>query len=197
MPAPLLTFLKYIFLALLYLFFLRVLRAVWIELREPRVVGAEPSEQSVFDAAFAASSRSAPAPDAGSTVTTAAPLLAEHHPAEHYPADHYPADQQPTGHQPVGHHLVVTDPPGRNGVSYPLAGEVTVGRSPGCRIALPDDTFVSQVHARLFRRDGRWWVEDLGSTNGTYVNDVPVTSPVVVGTGDRVQFGQTVTELRP
>jgi pSer/pThr/pTyr-binding forkhead associated (FHA) protein len=93
--------------------------------------------------------------------------------------------------------LVVTHPAERAGWSYPLDGEVTVGRAPGCGISLPDDTFVSQVHARVFARDGGWWVEDLGSTNGTYLNDGPVTSAMAVRTGDRVQFGQTVAELHP
>ena len=45
-----------------------------------------------------------------------------------------------------------------------------MGRAAGCHIALPDDTFVSQLHARVFERSGQVYVEDLGSTNGTYVN---------------------------
>jgi hypothetical protein len=174
-PAPLLTFLKYIFLALLYLFFLRVLRAVWIELREPKVVAPDAHEQSAFAEAFSAP----PVPAATGARGPAADT---------------------TTFTPVGgaeQHLVVTSPPGRSGVNYPLTGEVTVGRSPGCSISLPDDTFVSQIHARVFHRDGEWWVEDLGSTNGTYRNDARVHSAVVIRSGDRVQFGQTVMELRP
>jgi hypothetical protein len=178
-PDPLLTFLKYIFLALLYLFFLRVLRAVWIELREPKVVYPEIEGPSVFADAFAAPGAAAAGGGAGARggyeaagTTTVTPVGG-------------------------GRRLVVTSPAGSKGVVYPLTGEVTVGRGPGCSISLPDDTFVSQVHARVFHRDGEWWVEDLGSTNGTYINDERVRSAVVVRSGDRVQFGQTVTELRP
>ena len=53
---------------------------------------------------------------------------------------------------------------------FPLGEEVTIGRAPGCSVALADDTFVSQLHARVFVRDGQPFVEDLGSTNGTFLN---------------------------
>ena len=56
------------------------------------------------------------------------------------------------------------------GEVYAIDEEVTVGRAPGCGVVLEDDTFVSQVHARLFRRGRETYVEDLGSTNGTIVN---------------------------
>ena len=62
-------------------------------------------------------------------------------------------------------------------------------------MSLEGDTFVSQLHARLYRRDGRMWVEDLGSTNGTYVNSKRLTSPLSLRRGDRVQVGRTVLEL--
>jgi len=71
---------------------------------------------------------------------------------------------------------------------------VTVGRAPGCGVSLQDTT-VSQLHARVFRRDGRLYVEDLGSTNGTFVNRVPVSAPVPLNRGDRLQVGGTVLEV--
>ena len=55
--------------------------------------------------------------------------------------------------------------------------ELTVGRATGASVSLPDDTFVSQVHARVFRRDGSLFVEDLGSTNGTFLNRKAVSAP--------------------
>jgi pSer/pThr/pTyr-binding forkhead associated (FHA) protein len=61
---------------------------------------------------------------------------------------------------------------------------------------LPDDTFVSQLHARVFRRDGRLYVEDLGSTNGTYLNKKKVASPAAMGKGDKLKIGQTTLEVR-
>ncbi len=51
------------------------------------------------------------------------------------------------------------------------------------------------LHARLFRRDGRLWVEDLGSTNGTFVNRKKVAAPVALRRGDRLQVGTTVLEV--
>jgi len=91
--------------------------------------------------------------------------------------------------------LRVLDPPAHRGEVAGLGDEVTVGRAGGCTLVLADDTFVSQVHARLFRRDGNTFVEDLGSKNGTYVNGDRVAAPTRVRKGDRIQFGQTVAEV--
>jgi pSer/pThr/pTyr-binding forkhead associated (FHA) protein len=62
-------------------------------------------------------------------------------------------------------------------------------------VPLAFDTFVSQVHARAFERDGALWVEDLGSRNGTYVNGTPVHEPTRIEKGARVQVGETVLEV--
>ena len=91
--------------------------------------------------------------------------------------------------------LNIVEPVGLAGEAFALDREVTVGRGGGCEIVLPDDTFVSQVHARLFQRDGRTYVEDLGSRNGTYVNGKRIDTATRLRRGDRVQFGQTVGEL--
>lgn len=91
--------------------------------------------------------------------------------------------------------LRLVDPPARRGEIIPIQGEITVGRAGGCALVIPDDTFVSQVHARLWRRDGETLVEDLGSKNGTYVNGERVVAPTRLRKGDRVQFGQTVAEV--
>lgn len=157
MPDPVLTLLKYVFLALLYLFFLRVLRAVWIELREPK-----------------------PAPLPAPTAAAAAPTQAT------------PAPTSKAGPE----RLIVTDPQDMKGAEFTVADEMTVGRAAGCGVSLPDDTFVSQLHARIYRRDGDVFVEDLGSTNGTYLNDKKVTSAVPLRRGDRVKFGRTTLEVR-
>jgi len=74
--------------------------------------------------------------------------------------------------------LRVVDPPQRRGRVFELGDEVTVGRSPGCAVPLDDDTFASSIHARVFRRSGELWLEDLGSTNGTWVNDERLDNPV-------------------
>lgn len=76
-----------------------------------------------------------------------------------------------------------------------LRGPTDVGRAPSCAITL-EDTYVSQQHARFFSKDGGWYVEDLGSTNGTYLNDHRVIQPAEVHAGDVVRLGKTVLELR-
>ena len=139
MPDSLLTILKFLFLALVWLFFARVLRAVWAEVNA-----------STGDAAV-------PPSTAG--------------------------------------HLKVIEPADKRGTLYALADELTVGRASGCQIALEDDKAVSQLHARVFRRDGRLFVEDLGSTNGTYLNAKKVGGAVGLQKGDRLQVGRTVLEV--
>lgn len=91
--------------------------------------------------------------------------------------------------------LYLLEPVGREGESYSLTDEVSVGRAPGCGVVLEDDTFVSQVHARLFRRGRENYVEDLGSTNGTFVNGERISEVTRLRRGDRVQFGNTVAEI--
>jgi pSer/pThr/pTyr-binding forkhead associated (FHA) protein len=93
-----------------------------------------------------------------------------------------------------GTKLKVIEPPETRGKVYDLTDELTMGRATGCHITL-DDTYVSQLHARVFKRDGQVFIEDLGSTNGTYVNRTKVTAPLVVRRGDRLQVGKTVMEV--
>ncbi len=81
------------------------------------------------------------------------------------------------------------------GQVFDLGDELTVGRAPGCGVPLPDDTFISQLHARVFRRDGDLYVEDLGSTNGTYLNSKKLSAAVPMRRGDRLQVGKTILEL--
>jgi len=90
--------------------------------------------------------------------------------------------------------LVVMSPPEQRGHSFDISHELTVGRAGGCQIALPDDTYVSQLHARVYQRDGHAFVEDLGSTNGTYLNGARVSAPAVLHRGDKLQVGTTVME---
>ncbi len=91
--------------------------------------------------------------------------------------------------------LRVVEPPDRRGTTYDLGDELTVGRASGCQVSMPDDSYASQLHARIYRKDGRLWLEDLGSTNGTYLNAKSVTTPVALRRGDRVQVGRTVLEV--
>jgi pSer/pThr/pTyr-binding forkhead associated (FHA) protein len=72
---------------------------------------------------------------------------------------------------------------------------VTIGRAPESTLVLTDD-YASSHHARLLPRDGQWYVEDLGSTNGTYLDKTKVTQPTPVPPGAKVRIGKTVLELR-
>jgi pSer/pThr/pTyr-binding forkhead associated (FHA) protein len=72
---------------------------------------------------------------------------------------------------------------------------VTLGRAQDSTIVLDDD-YVSSRHARIYPRDGQWLVEDLGSTNGTYVERSKVTGPTPVKIGVPIRIGKTTVELR-
>jgi hypothetical protein len=72
---------------------------------------------------------------------------------------------------------------------------VLIGRAPECTLVLTDD-YASGRHARLFQRDGRWFVEDLGSTNGTELGRTKLTQPAPVEAGAQLRIGRTVLELR-
>ena len=152
MPEPLLKLLELCLLALLWLFFLRVLRAVWTEVRGP--------------------------------AATAGPARTN---GESRPR------RTPKGPKRGTPRLVVVEPKDRKGHAYPLNEEQTVGRAAGCQITL-DDTYVSQLHARVFTKDGQWFVEDLGSTNGTYLNTKRVSSPLAVKRGDQIKIGAVIME---
>lgn len=158
MPEQLLGLLKLCLLGLLYLFFLRVLWAVWSEVRGPRPAKV-------------------PSPSDATRAMTAAPK----------------ADRR----KGAVTKLVATKPEPMKGRTFELGIELTVGRAPGCKIALPDDTFVSQLHARVFRNDDGAYVEDLGSTNGTFLNGRKLASATKLKAGDQLQIGSTVLEVRP
>lgn len=69
--------------------------------------------------------------------------------------------------------------------------EIVIGRDENCHFLFNDPT-VSSHHARLTFRNGHWWVEDLGSTNGTYLNEEKVETPTILITGDEVRIGKNV-----
>ena len=63
-------------------------------------------------------------------------------------------------------------------------------------MTIPDDSFVSQLHARVYLLQGAAVAEDLGSTNGTYLNGKRLTTPLQVVKGDRLQVGNTIFEAQ-
>ena len=92
-------------------------------------------------------------------------------------------------------HLVVVD--GENpGTRAELAdAPLLIGRGSDAAIKLDDD-YVSTRHARVAASGDEWFVEDLGSTNGTYVGPVRITQPTTIGLGVQVRVGKTILELR-
>ena len=83
------------------------------------------------------------------------------------------------------------------GQSHPLSGVVVeVGRSVDCQISLAHDRKVSRQHARLERDREEWFILDLGSSNGTFVNDHKVRQ-AKLRVGDRIQLGDTLFEFLP
>jgi pSer/pThr/pTyr-binding forkhead associated (FHA) protein len=72
---------------------------------------------------------------------------------------------------------------------------VLIGRAPSCTLVLDDD-YSSSRHARIFPQGGQWLVEDLGSTNGTFLGEVKVQQPTPVPPGAQVRIGQSVIELQ-
>ncbi|KQN89425.1 FHA domain-containing protein FhaB/FipA [Arthrobacter sp. Leaf69] len=100
-----------------------------------------------------------------------------------------PVRQQPR-------HLVVTEGP-LKGTTIPLAASpILLGRAQEATLVLEDD-YASGRHARLFPQGSRWFIEDLGSTNGTYLADQQLTRALPVELGVPVRIGKTVIELRP
>lgn len=139
---------------LIFLFFMRVIRAVWVEVRPGplRISRRERRRQEK-------------------------------------------AAQAPRPSKKKKLHLEVLEPPDHEGLIFDLDEELTIGRSPGCGVPVTYDSYSSTVHARLFRQGNQLWVEDLNSTNGTYVNSERLTRPHRLGKGDLLQVGGTVFEV--
>lgn len=76
------------------------------------------------------------------------------------------------------------------GESHPLLPLTTFGRSPTNTIPLTD-TFASGEHARIYLKDGQWWLEDSNSRNGTTLNELPIKGQIIMTDGDIIGIGET------
>ncbi len=96
---------------------------------------------------------------------------------------------------PAAAHLAITSG-ALKGTTLPL-GEtpILIGRASTCTIVIDDD-YLSARHCRIFPENRQWLVEDLGSTNGTFLGNQKVEDPVPFNLGDRVRIGATTLELR-
>lgn len=102
-------------------------------------------------------------------------------------------------HPKMAGRLIVVSPGATSyepGFSFPLYGDTTIGRGPENNLVLSDG-FVSSRHAILSLRDGQWWLSDLGSKNGSWVNGERVTGEVQVAPGDVITLGQVRLKLAP
>src|SRR2546430_11131188 len=90
--------------------------------------------------------------------------------------------------------LVIVEGPGA-GQEHALGGRVVAGRDPSAAIPL-EDPESSRQHASITAQEGGAVVEDLGSTNGTFVGDERLSGSRVIQPGDRIRIGTTVLELR-
>lgn len=155
---------KLVFLGVLYLFFARVLWAVWSEVRRPADVAAgrriEPGDEP-----------------------------------EILPASTEPKRVAKGRHGRVGR-LVIIEPKHRRGTGIALDREITIGREASCTVTIDNDAFVSGLHARVFELDGQPMVEDLESTNGSFLNGNRLIGMRLLHRGDRVQVGYTVLEAQ-
>lgn len=154
MPIIVLDLLKYVFLAVLYIFMARAVRAVWAELRPVSTGRGGGSSRSRSE--------------------TRAPVRKG---------------------KKAPRRVAVIEGGNLKGKTFDLDGELQLGRAERCSIVL-DDAYASQIHARIFSRGEAWVVEDMGSTNGTYLNRHKVTTPTELSRGDRIKIGKTVLELR-
>jgi len=101
----------------------------------------------------------------------------------------------PRDRRPDGLTLVVTAG-SLQGTTLNLSqAPVLIGRAPECTLVVEDD-YASSRHARFFLREGAWYVEDLGSTNGTFIGKTRLTAPTRIEIGVPVRIGRTVLELR-
>ncbi|MEX2275026.1 MAG: FHA domain-containing protein [Actinomycetota bacterium] len=119
-------------------------------------------------------------------------------PAPAVPAAPSPAAAKPRRRKAAGppSSVIVRTQQGKKASTHKLDGDdVEIGRAAGCAITL-DDTYASQSHARLSYRDGAWAIQDLGSTNGTFLNERRLEGTSEVRAGDRIRIGTTILELR-
>jgi pSer/pThr/pTyr-binding forkhead associated (FHA) protein len=91
--------------------------------------------------------------------------------------------------------LVVVEGPLVNTVIPLGTSQITIGRAPDSTLVIDDD-YASSRHARLYAGDGGWIVEDLGSTNGTWIDRTRITSPTVLPPGAALRIGRTTLQLQ-
>lgn len=154
MPVLVLDVLKYAFLAILYLFVARAVKAIYVEIR-PQAPGGRAPKSSAKGA----------------------------------------SERPPKRTKKPTRTVAVIEDEKLKGKTFAVDGELFIGRSSDSDITL-DVSYVSSKHARLFVRDEKCMLEDLGSTNGTYLNRRRITAPTELQRGDQIKIGRTIMEMR-
>lgn len=168
-------------LGLVYLFFARVLWAVWSEVKTPKTRQIPQQQAGVRQGA--------------QPIRPHAPTAAQPRPTQPTPAAK--RTRKPTkGRGGRAARLVILEPKHRRGMAVAIAGEITLGRDDACTITIQDDSYVSTLHLRVYDYDGQPMVEDLGSTNGTFHNGNRLHGSKLLQPGDRIQVGTTVIEAQ-
>jgi len=85
--------------------------------------------------------------------------------------------------------IMVRHRSGPSSLKYFSQSAISLGRDPGCDLPLLEDDTISARHAQMVYHHGQWWLEDLASTNGTHLNNLPITMPTVLTSGDEVKCG--------
>ena len=169
-----LVLLRLCLLALVYLVFLRVLRAVWVELR---------AEQGLTVSRVGRGARIARGAKGAEATNRARGAASGEAPSREAPS----RQAIPRRRAQRASELLLVAPTALAGRKFMLSAETTLGRAPGCGVQI-DDVRVSKLHARLFFHDGAWYLEDLGSTNGTQLDGEAVVGPTRIKRGARIQI---------
>jgi pSer/pThr/pTyr-binding forkhead associated (FHA) protein len=148
--------LKYVFLALVYFFVFRAIRAMATEIRAPKTERVQSAKTRQVRTGGKARGKGG-----GKPPTT----------------------------------VVVRAEDGKRLARHPLSSTLQIGRAEACHVRI-EDRYASQFHARLYARDGTWFLEDLGSTNGTYLNRQRVSGSAEIHSGDEIRIGRTTLELK-
>jgi pSer/pThr/pTyr-binding forkhead associated (FHA) protein len=73
--------------------------------------------------------------------------------------------------------------------------EIIIGRDPDCDFSIPDET-ISLRHSKLTYHHKQWWAADLDSTNGSFINDTPIDSPIILTEGDELRLGKVSINIK-
>ncbi len=161
MPVPLQDLLKYVVIVLVWLMFLRISRAIWVEVR------SDTRRMSKTKA-----------PEVSAVARVEGPTKLKQ-----------AVDQPIFENSTKGAEVLELQRTDGTKERFSVNDEVTIGRAGGCSIRL-DDSYVSSIHARIWRETGGLFIADLASTNGTLVNSKKITTKMTLHEGDLIEVGK-------